>query len=843
MKLRFKALFICVLLLFTGTVAGQTADSLTVKTTDTLCTAIPDSLTKAYLDRLSLPYAEAGRVPAVDSLLRVIRDEKGLFYELDSLGLMILNEAGIPVIDSLKSFPAQTLSLMRFMDSLRLPHRDTIRIPRLDSAGRQIRDSLGFYYQTDTTGLIRLDSLGSFLIDSLASFTTKELRQMARQKKREEKNVVDSIYKSTFHSLESYVVPDSLLYRRVISWTNDDYFNKLSFKQIDTNINSNFHDYAHMKNDVGAVYLGTAGSPALTYNFFKRKTRERFDFWDAGMYEAYDRETLPFYNAKSPFTVMSYAGTLFANKETEELNVGFLHTQNLSPATNVQFFYQRKGTKGLLQNEATNTRTLAVTANYLGKRYIMHAGFIRNSLKKNENGGISNDKYILDTLIDARTIPVILSNASSALMSSQLFINQSYGFPINIFKRDSVETGEGTMLILGHSGEWTTMSRKYTDDIGLTDKPGRDFYNNRFYLNPTNTADSVHTMILDNRFFLRLQPWSSTAIVSKLEGGAGYELLSNYYFLPDFYTEGPSVNWKNNVYVYAGASGMLKRYFQWNATSRLDLAGYYAGDMFLDANARFSFYPLTSGIHLSGRFLFRSRTPGWYVQQYYSNHYAWNNAFDKTSDTRIEAQLSIPDWRTEATFSYGLLGKMIYYDTLGVVRQAEQPVNVMTATLTQNFRLWYFRFDHRLLFQFSSNKEILPLPLFSANIRYYIEIPVVKDVMTAQIGADITFHTAYFMEAYNPALGNFHVQNEKKYGNTPYIDAFIHMKWKRATIYAKYINVAQGWPDSGYFSAPHYIRPQRVFKLGITWPFHIMPGKTATRSTSSPGGAPVNSTH
>ncbi|HOT55476.1 MAG TPA: hypothetical protein PLM68_08720, partial [Bacteroidales bacterium] len=261
------------------------------------------------------------------------------------------------------------------------------------------------------------------------------------------------------------------------------------------------------------------------------------------------------------------------------------------------------------------------------------------------------------------------------------------------------------------------------------------------------------------------------------------------------------------------------------------------------SNARFSFYPLTSGIHLSGRFLFRSRTPGWYVQQYYSNHYAWNNAFDKTSDTRIEAQLSIPDWRTEATFSYGLLGKMIYYDTLGVVRQAEQPVNVMTATLTQNFRLWYFRFDHRLLFQFSSNKEILPLPLFSANIRYYIEIPVVKDVMTAQIGADITFHTAYFMEAYNPALGNFHVQNEKKYGNTPYIDAFIHMKWKRATIYAKYINVAQGWPDSGYFSAPHYIRPQRVFKLGITWPFHIMPGKTATRSTSSPGGAPVNSTH
>ncbi|HOR12151.1 MAG TPA: hypothetical protein PKV47_07570, partial [Bacteroidales bacterium] len=473
-------------------------------------------------------------------------------------------------------------------DSLGLPLSDTIRIPLLDSTGKQMRDSLGFFYQLDTTGLIKLDSLGSFVIDSLASFTTKELRQMSRQKRKEEKAIADSIYRSTFHMLETYVVPDSLRYRRVISWVNEDYFNTLTFKQIDTNINSRFYDYAYMREDVGAVTLGTAGSPSLAFNFFKRRTRERFDFWSAGMYEAYDRNTLPFYNTKSPYTVMSYSGTLFANKETEEQNVDFLHTQNLSPATNIQFYYQRKGTKGQLQNEATNTRTLSLTANYLGKKYIAHGGYIRNSLKKNENGGIRDESFILDTLVEARAIPVFLTEAYSALTSSQLFINQSLGIPINIFKRDSLQAGEGTMMILGHSGEWTTMTRNYTDNISLSDRDGRDFYHNWFYLNPSKTADSVRTMILDNRFFLRLQPWSSTAIVSRLEGGAGYELLSNYCFVPDFYTEGPSLEWQNNMYVYAAASGMFKRYFKWNATGRLDLAGYYAGDMFLDANARFS---------------------------------------------------------------------------------------------------------------------------------------------------------------------------------------------------------------------------------------------------------------
>ena len=149
----------------------------------------------------------------------------------------------------------------------------------------------------------------------------------------------------------------------------------------------------------------------------------------------------------------------------------------------------------------------------------------------------------------------------------------------------------------------------------------------------------------------------------------------------------------------------------------------------------------------------------------------------------------------------------------------------MTATLTQNFSFWYVRLDHRLLVQYSSHPDIVPLPLLAANLRYYLEIPVVKNVMTAQIGADITFHTAYYMEAYNPALGTFHLQQEKKYGNTPYIDAFINMKWQRATIFVKYTNAAQGWPDSGYFSAPHYIRPQRAVKVGITWPFYSKPLK------------------
>ena len=121
----------------------------------------------------------------------------------------------------------------------------------------------------------------------------------------------------------------------------------------------------------------------------------------------------------------------------------------------------------------------------------------------------------------------------------------------------------------------------------------------------------------------------------------------------------------------------------------------------------------------------------------------------------------------------------------------------------------------------SSNNEIIPLPDFSANMRYYIQFELVKDVLTTQIGADITYNTEFYAQAYNPSTGMFHNQNDRKIGNYPYIDAFVNLQWKRASIFVKYINAAEGWPSSDYFSAHNYIRSQTNIKFGIHWPFYV----------------------
>jgi len=99
------------------------------------------------------------------------------------------------------------------------------------------------------------------------------------------------------------------------------------------------------------------------------------------------------------------------------------------------------------------------------------------------------------------------------------------------------------------------------------------------------------------------------------------------------------------------------------------------------------------------------------------------------------------------------------------------------------------------------------------------------------------YTSAWYAPAYNPELGQFHNQNKEKFGDCPYIDAFINIQWKRACIFVKLVNANMGWPmkSADYFSAAGFIRPQRAFKFGIWWPFYLQ--SKANSSVSGKAGS------
>ncbi len=864
----------------------------------------------------TLPAPDSAELARIDSL-RLVRWHRdsilidSLKAQVDSFGLDYMDSADVALLDSLQQYwaepeinPRDTITIpdsLEFKDPFKFKYYIALR----DTATRrQVRDSL--IAAMDTLELERFDSL--YVKDSTEiaewkwqqkwnSMTKKEKKKwlyeqalpgkIARmdsiaRRKDSIKAYKDSVIQATPRILETYALVDSLQYKRMIMWTHDRMVNNVKLTKIDTTYNNWFYDNPVYKQDVDASWLGISGSAVQKYNYFKRDEEKNAIFYTPYQIWSYTPENLPQYNTKTPYTELAYWGTLFASTQTEDSNIKILTTQNITPALNVTLEYRRYGANGILQNEATNNRTAVIGTNYLGKNYLMHAGFIHNRVVRSENGGaIDTDpktgiNWIRDTTLkDAREIAVRLSDASNTYRRNTVFLDQSYRFPMDFFKkighhkeikeeklyRDSLMMSTDTTAIkeyleweaavaaakdtldkdvtsafIGHSSEFSQFSKYYTDKISTSSTAAREMYNNAFYIHPTTSADSMKVMRLENRVYLRLQPWKSDGIVSKIDVGVGDKLLNYFQFNNLSYIGGKSSKTLNSLYLYAGAQGQYKKYLNWSAAGKYNFLGYELNDFNVNANLDVSFYPFrryrNEPLTLSARFETDLSEPDWYQQHYFSNHYKWDNNFGKISTTKVEAALSIPKWNFRADFGYALLSNNIYYDTKGIVQQNPDAMSVISAGLTENFALWKFHFENTALLQFSSRPDVMPLPLFSARFRYYFQFDVVKKVMQMQIGLNVWYNTGWYAPAYNPALGVFQNQDEIKIGNCPYADAFVNVQWKRACIFIKFQNVNQGWPcdKTDYFSAAHYIKTTRSLKFGIYWPFYVMPA-SKTRST------------
>lgn len=736
----------------------------------------------------------------------------------------------VGILPARLSFAQTAASSASAPDSLTVQVRDSPTAQAPDSLVLQ-RDSLSFQQDSLTLQIDSLamqadslpapaDSTIAALADTAKVYTEKELRKMQRDSIRA---VKDSIRLATPRLLETCAFDDSLYFKRILVFNSDRYFNNINRTKLDTTFNDWYTEYPYFKEDVNATYLGIVGSAAQSYNYFKRKELDVSPFFEPYLSYTNLPDDFKFYNTKSPYTELGYWGTIFSYREKEESSVKFLHTQNVTPALNLAMLYTQWGASGLLTREKTNNRTISFTGNYLGKRYVAAGGWMHNIIKREENGGVQNSGDVLDTIVDAKTIAVNLAEAANRLVKNTIFINQSYGIPINFKHRgDTLAIGDGTMAYFGHSGEYSTYSKTYSDKI--SDAVGKEFYHNNFYINPVNSLDSIRVMQLENKLFFKLQPWAKDAIVSNISGGVGYQYLSLYSFNPDMFLKGNGNTYQNNLYAYADARGQFRKYFAWDAFGKYQFAGYYLNDFEINANARFSFYPFKEkdqGINLTARFSTSRKRPDFYSNHLYTNHYIWNNDFQKVAKTKIEGELTIPKWKLSAFFGYSIINNNLYYDTLGVIRQSPDLINVLSAYLQKDFKIWYFHLDNQVLFQMSSKQDVLPLPMLSVHLRYYFQYELVKGVMTMQVGADATYNTAYYAPAYNPATGAFQIQNQEKVGNCPYIDVFANFQWKRACIFLKCVNVNQGWPSADYFSAFHYIKPKRAFKVGIYWPFYI----------------------
>lgn len=676
------------------------------------------------------------------------------------------------------------------------------------------------------------------------------MKQMDSIKKAKEEAKItrDSIIEYTPRILETFALPDSMQYKRIISWTLDQDFQKMDINEPDTSYHTHFYDVPFQSRDVNANWLGVSGSPAMYYNYFLRKSDEGVDFYDALESWSVSPRTIRHYNSKTPFTELAYYGTILSTRAKESDNLHLFTTQNITPSLNFSLLFNRFGGEGILEREQTINNTFAFQTNYLGKKYMGHLGYIRDAVRRQENGGIESPYWVRDTIVDARDMKTILRDAKSKTVKHTVYLDQQLRIPFNfinrikarkdstfVFDADSLDR-DITTAFLGHSSELSVYTREYSDVIA--DDIERNFYNNVFNYDPASSFDSLRVMKLDNKVFLKLQPWSEEAAVSKLNVGIG-DLLLQYY---DSTTVMPMKASRNSLYLYGGIEGQVRNNFFWDAKGRFYFAGSFLGDFNVEANAKAVFYPFRrarkSPLTLGAHFETNLQTPSYYQEHMHTNHFSWDNSFEKISTTKVQGILDIPHWKLRAEVGYALLANNIYYNSQGIVAQNTPAMSVFSASVRKEFVFGPFHMDNRLLYQASSDQEVVPVPTLAVNLKYYFQFWVKRNIMELQIGVNGWWNTKWNSPAYNPNVGVFYNQTERSYNNGPYFDIFLNAQWQRVTLFIKYQNFGNGWPMTrpDYFSADRHIVTQSAMdglKIGVYWPFYIMPGRAHSHNNNS----------
>ena len=636
--------------------------------------------------------------------------------------------------------------------------------------------------------------------------------------------------------LESYYFDDSIRALPNFQWTVDRDMNDVIISPLDTLIDNWRIDYPYFLDGVGDMTLGGLGQSTLPFNYFDRPDNQDFEF--AQSYDAYTyrMDNVPFYNSKTPYLNFMYLESGQKRYREEHFEVVMAH--NVSPSTSFNVNYKARGTKGLYDWQRTRNNNLSLAFAHTGKRYSLHAAYINNRIEQRENGGAVGLWAVADTIFEHPSgVPMKLAEAEAenSYRNNSFFVKQAYALPLVPLTDYDFSLADLPAIYIGHTFEYNTWSKLYTDKFAtyidergsINDNgeysPVEGRYYENWYISPTMSRDSICERVVSNKVFVEAQPWDREGAIGRLGGGVGLDLHYYSQFNLDSYIGGGNaVNKETSWYAYGAVSGKIRRFADWGADAKFYPSGYRGGDLSLNAylalTARFRGHPVI----LSGRFSQMRQSPSYWQNNLFSNHYVWFNSFDKEDETRFEVSLKVPDWALELSFWQGVVSNKIYYGATSLVAQEASAISLTSLYARKDFRIGGLHLDHRVLLQWSTNQEVIPVPLCSAYLSYYYEFWVEKKkVLRMQIGVDGRFNTSYYAPSYNPALSAFYNQRDYQVGDYPYLDAFIMAKWKRMRIFLKYQHVNMGLFGNGeYMTVAGYPQNPGMFKFGISWGFY-----------------------
>lgn len=549
---------------------------------------------------------------------------------------------------------------------------------------------------------------------------------------------------------------------------------------------------------------------SLTYDFESTSLMPSFGA-RARHFNYMEVEDISYYRVPTPLTELLYKSAF----EQGQLADSFF-TLNTSPQFNFSIAYKGLRSLGKYQHILTSTGNFRFTANYRTKnnRYFVRTHIITQDLMNQENGGlqdtsVDNFESGEPEFRDRSILEVNFENAENILVGKRFHLDHKY-YLLN--KKDTLSTNQ---ISIGHVMTFEDKYFEYEQTNANTAFFGPAFTASKF-------TDRVTLENLYNQASLNY----NNDIIGDLQfhiGATNY----NYGYNKVVVLGGNTIpnRLKGDVISAGGKYHKAFKKFDFKGELGLNVAGDFDGN-YIKGEATFK---LNDDLSATAGINHNSKAPNYNVLLYQSNYlnYNWRNQFNNIETQQLSFQLK-SNKIANISVDYSTITDYVYFkrdtiDASGIKPfQNNNTITYLRVRLDKEIKFGKFALDNTILYQnVQDDNGVLNVPELTTRNTLYYSNHIFNKAMYLQTGITLNYFTKYYMNAYDPLLAEFYVQNTRQFGEFPRLDFFINAKIRQTRIYLKAEHFNAAFTGYNYYSAPNYPYRDFTVRFGLVWNFFM----------------------
>ena len=491
-----------------------------------------------------------------------------------------------------------------------------------------------------------------------------------------------------------------------------------------------------------------------------------------------------------------------------------LFALNFSKRLNVSLSYKGLRSLGAYRQALVSNGNFRGTFQYRTKKnqYQIKGHLTSQDFFHQENGGLTAESLVNfiedDPNFTTRArLDVNLTDSESQFDGNRVYMEQSYKL---LSSKDSINNKDFSNLKVGHI--LTNENKTYEFIQG---KLNTAFFGTANSSNPRNKKAT--SKIMSNELNLE---FNSKYVLGRFKAKTNF---TNYsYGYDTILNSNSSVNrlkLEGNAISFGADWNAKIKNFQLNADVSITPGNGRLFGNFLKGEA---VYEKDSVFSVKGTLLLSSKSPNFNTLLHQSEYdaYNWQNNFSNVNTRDIGFDLK-SKW-LNASLNFTNLDNYTYFDEESKPQQFANQITYLKVKANREFKLGKFALDNTLMYQnVSSGSSVFRVPEFvTRNTFYYTDYWFKGKPMLVNIGVTFKYFTKYNVNAYNPLLAEFRIQNDEQIG-FPTIDVFFNAQVRRTRLYFKVDNATSSLTDKNYFSAPNYPYRDLTIRFGLVWNWFI----------------------